>query len=50
MKEWITGNYKKYSDCPSYKELKVLLDSVNILRKYYGWESVTVTEIVEDYN
>lgn len=50
-KEWKTGNYKKFSDCPSYKELKVLLDSVNILRTYIGWERITIKgklELMED--
>lgn len=43
-KEWKTGNYKKFSDCPSYNELKTLLDSVNILRTYIGWERITIKE------
>lgn len=45
--EWITGQYKKYSECPSYYELKTLLDSVNILRKYMGWEKITIKDKLE---
>lgn len=50
IKEWQSGSYKKYSDCPSYEELKTLLDSVNILRKYCGWEKMTIKGIVEFYS
>ncbi|MGU9476598.1 hypothetical protein ACV31L_01145 [Clostridium perfringens] len=45
--EWKTGNYKKFSECPSYHELKTLLDSVNILRAYIGWERITIKEKIQ---
>jgi len=46
IEEWNSGKYKKYSECPSYKELKALIDSVNILRVYYGWTRLTIKQLV----
>lgn len=46
-KEWKSGKYKKYSECPSYKELKTLLDSVNILRVYMEWNRLSIKEMLE---
>lgn len=44
--EWISGKYKKYSECPSYISLKAILDSVNILHKYMGWERMTISKMI----
>jgi hypothetical protein len=44
--EWKTGEYKKYSDCPSYGELRTLLDSVNILRKYMSWDNLRIKDMI----
>ncbi|MDU1412702.1 MAG: hypothetical protein E6929_07800 [Clostridium sp.] len=49
IKEWKSGKYRKYKECPSYTELKALIDSVNILRVYIGMEKITVKGIVEFY-
>lgn len=46
IKEWKSGKYKKFKECPSYNELKVLIDSVNILRVYIGWTKLTIRQIV----
>lgn len=44
-----SGKYgKKYSEQPSYYVLKALIDSVNILRKFYGWETLSIKEMVLD--
>ena len=48
-KEWTSKKYKTYSDCPSYGELRTLLDSVNPLRKYEGWELLTIKDMLEEY-
>jgi len=33
------GKYKKLSDNPMYGEVKAIIDAMNILRKYLGWEN-----------
>lgn len=44
-----SGKYgTKYSEQPSYHALKALIDSVNILKKFYGWETSTIKEMVLD--
>lgn len=43
-----SGKYKKYSDCPSYARLKAIVDSVNILRKYIGWERLSIRDMVNE--
>lgn len=45
-KEWRSGQYRKFSECPSYGELNTLLNSVNPLRKYMGWEALSIKELV----
>jgi len=47
-KEWESGEYKKFQECPSYYELKTLLNSVNSLRKYMGWNVLNIKELVWD--
>lgn len=49
MEEQRTGEYKKFSDNPFYGEVKALIDSMNILRKYMGWEKITLKSEVEFY-
>ncbi len=44
-----SGKYgTKYSEQPSYHRLKAFIDSVNILRKFYGWETLSIKEMVLD--
>ena len=38
IEEHKEGKYKKYSDNPYWHELQTLNSSMNILRKYLGWE------------
>ena len=33
IKEFKSGNYKKISDCPSYKRVKAYCDCINVLVK-----------------
>lgn len=47
-REWTTGKYTKYSECPSYNELKTLIDSCNILRKYLGYQLLSIKEMISD--
>lgn len=49
MEEQRTGKYKKFSDNPYYEELKALIDAMNILRKYLGWETIRLKDEVEFY-
>lgn len=42
-----SGKYgAKYNEQPSYYALKTLIDSVNILRKYMGWERLSIKDMV----
>ena len=44
-----SGKYgNKYSEQPSYYRLKAFIDSVNILRKFYGLETLSIKEMVLD--
>ncbi len=47
VKEHKKGKYKKLSDNPYYAELKALIDSMNILRKYLGWENLKLSDEVK---
>lgn len=47
IEEQRTGKYKKFSDNPYYEEVKALIDSMNILRKYLGWETIRLKDEVE---
>lgn len=48
LEEWKTGQYKRYSEAPSYNVLKALIDATNILRKYMGWELISIRGRLED--
>jgi hypothetical protein len=50
MPEWRSGNYKKYSDCPSYEELKTLVSASNIMRKYMGWEPLKIKDMIDTFS
>lgn len=45
--EWKSGDYKRFSDCPSYESAKVLLDSLNIMRRHMGWENLKLKDWLE---
>lgn len=47
-KEWKSKKYKKFSECPSYGVLKALIDSSNILRKYIGWDRLSIKNMIMD--
>jgi len=47
VKEHKKGKYKKLSDNPYYGELKALIDAMNILRKYLGWENLKLSDEVK---
>lgn len=49
MEEQRTGKHKKFSDNPYYDEVKALIDAMNILRKYLGWDKITLKKEVEFY-
>lgn len=46
IEEHQKGKYKKLSDNPYYDEVKALIDAMNILRKYLGWDSIKLSEEV----
>lgn len=47
IKEWESNEYIKYSECPSYDSLKVLIDAANIIRKYMGIGTLTIREMIK---
>ena len=49
IEEHRSGKYKKLSDNPYYEEVKALIDAMNILRKYLGWETIKLKDEVEFY-
>lgn len=46
--EWNTGEYEKIIDCPTYESLYTTIKSVNILRKYMGWEALSIKKMISD--
>ncbi len=46
LEEHKTGKYKKLSENPFYEEVKAYIDSMNILRKCLGWETIKLSEEV----
>lgn len=46
IEEWKSGEYKKFSDCPSYHSLKALVDAMNCMKKYMGWETIKIKDEV----
>lgn len=49
VEEHRSGKYKKLSENPFYEELKALIDAMNILRKYLGWETIKLKDAVKFY-
>lgn len=49
VEEHRSGKYKKLSENPFYEELKALVDAMNILRKYLGWETIKLKDTVKFY-
>lgn len=49
IEEQRKGKYKKLSDNPYYEEVKALIASMNILRKYLGWEKIRLKDEIEMY-
>jgi hypothetical protein len=45
--EWKSGSHAKFSDCPSYSAVKTLIDAMNVLRKYLGWDNLKLKELIE---
>ena len=49
VEEHRTGKYKKYSENPYFDELKALINAMNILRQYMGWDKIRLKDEVEFY-
>lgn len=49
IEEHRTGKYKKLSDNPHYGEIKAMIDAMNCIRKYLGWERITLKQELEFY-
>ncbi|EOR25316.1 hypothetical protein A500_10580 [Clostridium sartagoforme AAU1] len=49
IEEHRSDKYKKFSENPYYTEVKALIDAMNILRKYLGWETIKLKDEVEFY-
>lgn len=47
VKEHKKGNYEKLSDNPGYTEIKTIIESMNVLGKYLGYENVKLSEAVK---
>lgn len=45
--DWLSGKYEKFSDCPNYEELYVIIKAMNCLRKYLGWKNITIRDEIE---
>lgn len=39
--EWVSGEYKKLSDCPSYEAAKALVEAIRKIERYYYGEQKT---------
>lgn len=50
MEEHRKNSYKKLSDNSYYTEIKALIEAMNILRKYMGWETIKLSEEVKLYS
>lgn len=46
IEEHRKNGHKKLSDNVYYDEVKALIDAMNILRKYLGWETIKLSEEV----
>lgn len=44
------GKYKKLSDNPMYEEIKAIIDAMNCIRKYLGYENIKLSEEVKYYD
>lgn len=49
LEEHREKNHKRLSDNSYYHEIKALIDSMNILRKFLGWETIKLSEQVAFY-
>ena len=48
-KEINSDNYNHFNECPSYGELKALLDSANVMRRHLGYRKVTISSMLEEW-
>lgn len=46
LEEWESGQYKKWSDCPSYESLAVIIKAANIIREYLGWDRLRIRDLI----
>ena len=42
--EYKSGAYEDFTECPTYKELKALVDAMNSLYEYVGWKELNIHE------
>ena len=49
LEEQRTGKHKTFSNNPFYGEVKALIASMNISRKYLGWDPIRLKDEVEFY-
>ena len=49
IEEHRTGKYKKHSENPYFDELKALINAMNILRQYMGWDKIRLKDEIEIY-
>ncbi len=49
LSEQRSREYKSISDNPYYEELMALINSMNIIRGYLGWENIILEDELELY-
>jgi len=50
IKEAKSGEYKRLCDCPSYRPLKAINNSINCLNDYMGFEQKSIEELFNEAN
>jgi hypothetical protein len=48
LDEWKSGEYQKWSDCPSYESLRTIIKAANIIRDYLGWSRLAIKDLIND--
>lgn len=49
IEEHKKGDYKKLSDNPCYGELKTIINAMNCIKDYLGWERIRLKDEVSFY-
>jgi hypothetical protein len=49
--EWKSGEYKRLSDCPTYRETSTYREAINVMKKFYygNQEPAPLEELIDAY-